>query len=172
LVGICLANNFPVISIVRTEDDKKELKELGAENIIVQANSDFKQQLKESSQQLATTAIFDGVGGEILNKIIDMLPFNSTIYSYGYLGGTTPLTIHTSILMKGITIRGFGNFGTKTVQDQQLLEKALKDISEIINMPHFKTKTGNNFKLDDIDDALKYSSINGGKAVLYPSAPK
>jgi NADPH:quinone reductase-like Zn-dependent oxidoreductase len=91
------------------------------------------------SQQLAATAIFDGVGGEILNKIIDVLPFNSTICSYGYFDGDTSLTIHTGILMKGVTIKGSSNSMTKTVQDPQLWGKALKDISEIIKMPHFMT---------------------------------
>ncbi len=168
MLGICIANNFPLISIARTQDAKKELEKLGAKNIIVQTDIDFKEQLKELSQQLATTAVFDGVGGEILNRIIDVLPFNSTIYSYGYLGGKTPLTFHTSILMKGITIKAFGNFRTKTVQDPQLLEKALTDISDIIEMPHFKTKVGKGFTFDEISEALIFSSTTGGKAVLYP----
>lgn len=170
MLGICIANNFPIISLVRTQDGKKELEMLGAKNILVQTDDDFKQQLKELAQQLATTAVFDGVGGEILNRIIDVLPFNSTIYSYGYLGGATQLTLHTSLLMKGITIKGFGNFRTKTVQNPQLLEKALNDISEIIEMPHFKTKIGKKFKFDDINEALVFSSITGGKAVLYPTS--
>jgi NADPH:quinone reductase-like Zn-dependent oxidoreductase len=168
LLGICIANDFPIISITRTQDGKKELEELGAKNIIVQTDFDFKEQLKEFSQQLSATAVFDGVGGEILNQMIEVLPFNSTIYCYGYLGGKTPLTIHTSILMKGITIKGFGNFKSKTVQNPQLLEKALSDISAIIEMPHFKTKAGKKFKFEDIDEALCYSSTTGEKAVLYP----
>lgn len=168
MLGICLANNFPMISIVRTQEAKKELEELGTKNIIVQSDLDFKRQLKELSQQSSATAVFDGVGGEILNEIIDVLPFNSTIYSYGYLGGKTPLTIHTSIFMKGITIKGFGNFRTKTVQNQYLLEKALSDISKIIEMPHFKTKAGKKFRFEDISEALTFSSATGEKAVLYP----
>lgn len=168
MLGICIANNFPIISIVRTTDAKKELEKLGAKNIIVQTDNDFKQQLKELSHQQATTAIFDGVGGEILNRIVDVLPFNSTIYSYGYLGGKTPFSFHTSLLMKGITIKGFGNFRTKTVQNPQLLEKALIDISKIIEMPHFKTKTGEKFEFEVINEALSFSSTTGGKAVLFP----
>ena len=169
MLGICLAYNFPLISIVRTESDKKELELFGAENIVIQNDADFKMHFKEMAQKLEATAIFDGVGGEILNKIIDVLPFNSTIYAYGYLGGQTPLTIHTSILMKGITIKAFGNFRTKTVQNSQNLEKALKDISEIIEMPHFKTKIGKKFKLEEINDALQFVSEDGSKAVLFLS---
>lgn len=168
MLGICIANNFPIVTLARTQDAKKELQELGAKNIVVHTDIDFKQQLKELSQEFSATAIFDGVGGEILNQIIDVLPINSTIYSYGYLGGKTPLTFHTSILIKGITIKGFGNFRTKTVQNPQLLEKALIDISEIIEKPHFKIKTGKKFRFEDINEALVFSSTIGEKAILYP----
>lgn len=170
MLGICLAKNFPLISIVRNEEGKKELEQLGAKNILVQSNVDFKQQLNQLSQELKATAVFDGVGGEILNTIIDVLPFGSTIYAYGYLGGQTSFSFHTSILMKGITIKGFANFRTQTVQNPHSLEAALEDISSIIDMPHFKTKTGKKFSFEEINDALVFSSSTGGRAVLYPSA--
>lgn len=169
MVGFCLAYNFPLISIVRTEDSKKELESLGAKNVIVQNHNDFKLQLKDIAHQLEATAIFDGVGGETLNKMIDVIPNYSTIYTYGYLGGGTLLAFHTSILnAKGLTIKSFGNFRSKTVQNPQSLEKGLKDISELIHMPHFKTKTGEKYKLEQINDALQFSSENGAKAILYP----
>ena len=166
MLGICLAYDFPIISLVRNEENKRQLEGLGAKNIVVQNNGNFKQYLGEMSQKMGTTAIFDGIGGEILNKIMDTIPNNSVIYCYGFLGGGTPLTIHTSLLMRGITIKGFSNFRTTTVQDPQNLEKALKDISGIIQMPHFKTRIGKKFRLEEINDALQFVSGKGGRAVL------
>lgn len=166
MLGICLAYNFPVISIVRNYDDKKELEVLGAKNIIVQSDTDFKEQLKEIAQELKATACFDGVGGAILNNIVDVLPFGSTIYAYGYLGGQIPFSFHTSILMKDITIKAFSNFRSSTVQNPNNLQKALKDIESIINMPHFKTKIGKKFTIEEVKEALKLSSPKGEKAVI------
>ncbi len=168
MLGICQAYHFPIISIVRTAADKKELEALGATHIVAQDDTDFKTQLKDMAQQLSATAVFDGVGGEVLNKIIDVVPIGSTIYAYGFLGGPTPLIIHTSALMRGIALRGFGNFKSPTVQDSSKLAQALKDISAIIHMPHFKTKAGKQFKLEEVNEALKYTGENGEKAVLYP----
>jgi NADPH:quinone reductase-like Zn-dependent oxidoreductase len=146
------------------------LEALGGENVVVQSDNGFAQQLSETAKRLEATAVFDGVGGEILNTITDCLPNGSTIYCYGYLGGKTPLSFHTSILMRGLTLKGFGNFRTKTVQNPQLLEKALQDISSIIHMPHFKTKTGRQFRLEEIQEALQFAPENGGKTVLRPFA--
>ena len=168
MLGICLAYNFPLISIVRTEEGKQQLEELGAQHVAVESSPEFKQQLKSMAEELQATAVFDGVGGGILNNIVDVLPNNTTVYCYGYLGGKTPLTIHTSAFMRGITIKGFGNFRSETVQNPEKLDEALADISNILYMPHFKTKVGKGFTLDEINEALAFSSTGGGKAVLYP----
>jgi NADPH2:quinone reductase len=130
LLGVCLAYGIPLVSIVRTAAGKRTLEALGATCVVVQ----------EAAQRLATTAVFDGVGGEILNQILEVLPANSTIYCYGYLGDSTPLTIHTRALMRGLTIKAFSNFKTVTVQDPYQLATALTAIGEIIQMPHFATK--------------------------------
>ena len=168
LLGFCLTYNFPLISIVQNEKGKKELEELGAQNIVVQSDPDFNPHLANIAQTLNATAIFDGIGGDILNKILTLIPRNSVIYSYGYVGDAVPFTFHTSILaLKNITIRPFANFNTETVKNPENLEKALKEIGKLIHMPHFKTKTGKRFKLEQINDALKYIGDNGKKAVLY-----
>lgn len=166
LLGICLAQNFPLISLVRTENGRKELEALGAVNVIVQEDAGFKEQLRERAEQLQATAVFDGAGGKILSEIIDLLPFQSTIYCYGFLDAQTPFRFTTPVLMRGITIKGFSNFRTATVQDPLQLEQALEAISGIIHMPHFKTKTGRKFGYDKAGAALAYVPAGGEKAVL------
>lgn len=169
LLGICLEAGFPLISIVRNEESKRKLEALGATHVVVQTDSAFREQLSEMGQTLATTAIFDGVGGEVLNKIIDIIPNNSVIYCYGYLGGATPLTVHTRVMSaKGITITPFSNFKTDTVSNAEDLGNALSDISRLIHLPPFKTKAGRKFTLPEIKDALLFTSTEGAKAILCP----
>ena len=159
LLGLCLTYNFPLISIVRNEEGRKELEELGAKNIVVQSDPDFDRQLTELAQVLSATAIFDGTGGETLTRIFPLIPANSVIYSYGYIGDAVPFAFHTSMMsVKNISIRSFSNLATDTVKNSDNLEKALKDMGAIIHMPHFKTKIGKKFKLEEINDALAYTS--------------
>ncbi len=165
MLGICLFNKFPIVSIVRNEKGKQELKSLGATNILVQQDEGFKEGLKEISERLNTTAIFDGVGGKLLTGIIDKIPLNSTIYSYGFLDSETAFSFSTKLLMRGTIIKGFSNFRTQTVLDEKKLAAALNDISAIINMPHFITKTAKKFTFEEADEALAFSSSDG-KGVL------
>jgi NADPH:quinone reductase-like Zn-dependent oxidoreductase len=167
LLGICLTYDVPLISIVRSERSKTELEALGAKNVVVLADPDFDKVLSELANTLSATAIFDGTGGETLTRVFPLIPANSVIYSYGYIGDGVPFAFHTSIMsVRNISIRSFSNLTTDTVKNPENLKKALKDIGEIIHMPHFKTKIGKTFKPEEINEALAYKSETGGKAVL------
>ncbi|MEO8947184.1 MAG: zinc-binding dehydrogenase [Mucilaginibacter sp.] len=169
LLGFCLNDNFPLISIVRNENGKKELLAFGAKNVVVQSDADFDQQLSNLAVELSATAIFDGVGGQILNRILPLIPRGSVIHSYGYIGDSVPFNFHTSMLaVKNIIIKPFANTSTETVKDPDKLAEALKEIGKLIHQPHFKTKIGQRFKLEEINEAISYVSVNGRKAVLKP----
>lgn len=166
MLGICTNAGFPVISIVRNARGKRELEELGAEYVLIQGDENFQDELARLSNELNTTAVFDGVGGALLNDIIGVIPAGTTIYAYGFLGDNIPFSFHTSLLVKGITIKGFNNFRTDTVQNSAQLEQALEAIGSMIHLPHFKFKSAKTFALKDIEEAISFSSVDGGKVVL------
>jgi NADPH:quinone reductase len=168
MVGLSLVYKFPLVSIVRNEEGKKRLEGLGAEHVVVE-DEHLAGQLREIAGKLEATAVFDGVGGSILNKIIGSIPNGSTIYSYGYLGDNVPLTTSMMALAsKSISIRPFANFRTATVQNRESLQNAMQEFADIIDMPHFKTPIGKTFKLSEINEALAFSDGKGGKAILTP----
>ena len=166
MLGLSLAYGVPLVSIVRSAEAKARLVALGATHVLVQTDDDFRKQLGRLAGELSATAVFDGVGGAGLNPILDVLPVDSTVYAYGYLGGPIPLSFHTSVLQRGLTITRFSNFRSGTVQDPRRLEKALLDIGEIIHGPYFRTKLGKQFSLGEISSAMAYVGPDGKKAIL------
>ena len=170
MLGIAIACDIPIVSIVRDQAGKDKLKALSAQNILVQDDPNFLAGLAEMTERLKTTAIFDGVGGELVNQIAPLLPRSSTVYSYGFLGKESNFNLPSELFMaKNLTIKSFGNFLSPTVVDHKLLEAALNHLSEMISMPHFKTKQGKQFKFEEIDAALKYVGKDGEKRVLIPA---
>jgi NADPH:quinone reductase len=170
MLGIALAHDVPIVSIVRNAAGRQELTGLGGKNILVQTDPDFDRDLAAMAEEKKTTAIFDGVGGDLLNRVMPRAAQGSTVYAYGYLGGGAAVSFHSSMLMaKSLTIRNFSNFGSRTVRDTQQLEAALDELTNIFAMPHFKTKRGESFCFDRIKDALEYRQKNNGKAILMPS---
>jgi NADPH2:quinone reductase len=168
LLGFCLSYGFPLVSVVRNADGRKELEALGAKNIVVQGEDGFDQQLTEMSQALSATAVFEGVGGQTLSRILPLVPRGSVIYSYGFIGDSEPVSFHASTLaVRNVVIRPFANTSTDTVKDSEKLAQALRDIAEVIHMPHFRTKVGRKFLLEEIGEAIAFPVVNGKKAVLY-----
>ena len=85
-------------------------------------------------------------GGELPGRLAPLLPFNSTIYFYGTLGGTTPFALPSVLfLMKNPTPKRFSNFASATVREPERLRRALESLQPIIGNPLFRTRLGQRF---------------------------
>jgi len=156
----------PAIFLVRTEAARQALRGLGVEHVIATSDG-FTDTLAALSAELGTTAVFDGVGGDLLGKMVPSLPMNSTLYIYGFLGASAPLTIQSVLfMMKNLTLRRFSNFESATVKDTQRLAAALKVLEGWIDEPMFRTRIGQEFGFAEIDAAMAYEAKPGAKAVL------
>jgi NADPH:quinone reductase-like Zn-dependent oxidoreductase len=167
MASLARRRNVPAIFLVRTEAAREALRQKGVEHVIVTSEG-FTDTLGTLSAELGTTAVFDGVGGELLGRIAPTLPLNSTIYFYGFLGGAgTPAPIQTALfMMKNLTMKRFSNFESRTVKERERLVAALKTLEGVIADPMFTTKVGKEFSFDQIDQAMAYASPDGSKAVL------
>ncbi|MRW89411.1 Zn-dependent oxidoreductase [Duganella sp. FT80W] len=169
--GLALAvlarqRRIPTILLVRDEAAGANLRSQGFEHVIVTTDG-FTGQLGELAAELRATAVFDGVGGELLTRLIPVLPMHATVYCFGFLGGAVPVTLHTAELMKrDLTIRRFSNFESATVRERERLIAALNALAGIIDHPAFATRLGAEFSYQQIDEAMAYASPDGRKAIL------
>jgi len=166
LASLARRLKLPAIFLVRSEAAREALSRSGIEHIIV-TKEGFTDKLGVLSAELETTAVFDGVGGDLLTRIAPSLPMNSTISIYGLLGGSTPFSMQSALLMmRNLTMQRFSNFESKTVKDQKKRLSALKALEKIIDDPMFTTKIGQEFGYDQITQAMAYESTEGAKALL------
>jgi NADPH:quinone reductase-like Zn-dependent oxidoreductase len=166
LAALARRRKLPAIFLVRTEAAREALRLLGVEHVIV-TNEGVTDTLAALSAELGTTAVFDGVGGDLLGKIAASLPMNSTIYLYGLLGGASAFSVHSMLfMMKNLTMKRFSNFESSTVKEQGKLTAALKALEVVIDDPMFTTRIGEKFGYDQIEQAMAYEGLDGAKAVL------
>ena len=166
LLGVCRGRSFPIITLVRTEAGKAALSSLGAQNVLVTADTEFDAQLAALSAKLTATAVFDGVGGVLLGRVAKVLPRGSTAYCYGFLAGAEPVAFPSSLLlMKSLTLTSFSVLHPLE-RDAETLKHILSGLQPIIGAPHFKTLPGNTFRLEQATEALQWQGP--GKAVLRP----
>jgi NADPH2:quinone reductase len=70
---------------------------------------------------MGTTAVFDGVGGAFLGRMIGAFPAWSSIFFYEFLsrGGEQVAFYSAIFMMKDLTMRRFSNFESVTVKDEE-----------------------------------------------------
>lgn len=164
LIGIAQKLGLPTVALARNEAGRERLRALGANEVVVEGDAE----LEAVIARVAATAVFDGVGGALLTRLVPHFAHGSTVYSYGYLGGhDVPLELPTTMLMtKQLTLRSFSNFASATVRDH--LDDALREIGELLALPHCKTPPGRTFTFEQIDEALAMVGKGEGKPVLIP----
>lgn len=168
LAAFARRRRMPAILLVRTPAAQAQLQRRGIEHVIVIQNG-FLAELGELATTLGATAVFDGVGGELVTDIAPVLPMNSTVYFYGFLAAAAPVALSSLLFMrKNLTLKRFSNFESATVRDVEKLDAALKDIESCIDDPLFETRVGQEFRLDQFDAAMRYEAVPGAKAVFVP----
>ncbi len=169
VAALARRKNFPVLFLVRSERGAETLRALELEHVLVTSDADFDARFEQLAAELKTTAVFDGVGGNLITRIAPRFPRNSTVWFYGFLAGATPVAVPSALFMKkNLTMKPFSNFNSATVRDTTKLQHALAYLQGHIADSLFRTKVGRTFQFDQIQEAMAYEAEPGAKAVLLP----
>ncbi len=108
-------------------------------HIVVTDEPDFESRLESLAAEHGTTAAFDGLGGDLLTRLLPRLPTNSTVYVYGFLGGPAPIALPTMLIIgKNLTLRRFANLESPTDTNPQALMVATNEIKGLIDDPDYR----------------------------------
>ncbi|UPG90843.1 Zn-dependent oxidoreductase [Luteibacter aegosomaticola] len=167
MAALARRRGMPSIFLVRSEGARVALIEQGIEHVVDTSTDDFADTFERLTEALGTTAVFEGVGGDLPGRIAPLLPVNSAMYFYGFLGGQAPFSLTTLLVMaKNLTLKRFSNFESATVKQPGKLQEALRYLQDVIGDPLFRTRLGQRFTYEAIDEALAYAGPGGTKAVL------
>ena len=169
IAALARRKGMPVLFLVRSQHAGEQLRALECDHVLVTSDDDFDAKFEQLAEELKTTAVFDGVGGELITRIAPRLPRNSTVWFYGFLAGAAPVSVPSLTFMaKNLTMKTFSNFNSATVRDAAKLRQALASLQTQVADPLFRTKVGKTFRLDQIGEAMAYEAQPGAKAVLLP----
>lgn len=163
-------HKIPVINIVRNKKQYEMLIDLGSEHVLDNSDPDFMENLGRLSKHLNATLLLDSVCSPQLEKIVDVLPPDSSVIIYGNLSGEPLIMINPRRLIdNNLKISGF-------YLGQQAKENGLlKNIINLIKVRslmnnELKIKIQNRFNLADAQEALDtyLNNMSGGKVLLIP----
>ena len=91
LVQLAHAHGCPVIATCRKPAEAAFVMQLGADHVIDLGNSDYVARVREITNGIGVTKVFNGVGGDTLNTDFDVLAPFGELQAYGYVAGKTYL---------------------------------------------------------------------------------
>ena len=78
---------IPALFLVGSPQGREALRALNVERVLATSGEPFDTKFQQLAEQLKTTAVFDGVGGELISRIAPHLPADTTISLYGFPAG-------------------------------------------------------------------------------------
>ena len=171
LFRIASKAGYPIIHVVRREEQARLLRELGDEVVLNATSPDFLEQLKEVSQRLGATIAFDPIGGESTGQLVEVLPKGSQILVYGALSPEGATIDPKRLIFDGKQIEGFW-FADWTEKKGvwrtiSCVRKALKGAGV-----EWTTEVAERVPLDHVHEAiLRYENhMTRGKVLIVPSS--
>jgi NADPH:quinone reductase-like Zn-dependent oxidoreductase len=169
LLRIGVKNNYPIIHIVRRQEQVDLLKGLGGEFVLNSGSPEFPAALKETAGRLQATIAFDAVAGESTGQLVDALPKNSQILIYGALSLENARVDPKRMIFDNKQIEGwwFSDWMQKKgfLRSGGILRKALKCVGG-----EWATEVAGKVPLDDAHAAmLRYEEqMTRGKILIVP----
>ena len=154
------------IAATRTSKKKKELLELGADDVIVTDEEDLPARVKEITGGKGARIIFDPVAGPFVEKLAEAAAPGGVIYEYGGLSGQpTPFPTRAS-MTKGLSLRGYSLMEFRALP--AVIEGAKKYVYDRPADGRFQLKIAKTFPLAQAREAYEYLESNAqvGKVVI------
>jgi len=160
-------HHIEVLNIVRSEEGANELKKLNNKHVLNSTQSDFPLKLKEWCEKLNATLVFDAVGGELVNRILDYLPAGSAILLYGNLSKEKIEFLPPQLVRENKKMIGF--FLGRWITEQGMIKTIFNLLRVNRLLKHgMQTKVQATFSLEHIQQAvdLYEKNMSKGKVLL------
>ena len=122
-----------IFTTVGSAEKKEFCKNIGVNYIFNYKKEDYYEEIKKKIKGL--NLILDYIGGEYINKNINLLANDGKLINIGFQNGSRVEINLMKIMLKRLTISG----STLRIRDNNFKSKILKELTEYV-FPHFKTK--------------------------------
>ena len=163
------------INVVRSEDSKQELVDLGiTENTVKTEDDDWQQQVKDILKQAtgnpSIRGAVDAVGGQPGGELLSLVGKDGVMASLGGMTGK-PLTLNPNdLIFKQTQVKGFWGAVQMKEATPETLQRLTAELIDRAATGKLKLPTGGIYPLEDIKKAVseEVQSDKKGKILLKP----
>lgn len=142
------------VPVVRSNKHVERLKELGAHDVIVTGEEDYRTRIAEITEGAGPRITFDAPGGDFVVTAAQAAAPGGVIIEYGILGGMKGRFPAEFVIGKDITIRGYTVGEVSTNPEQR--EMTVQYVLDRAKAGRFSPAVARTFALDDVQAAFDY----------------
>ena len=163
---------FKTVNVVRRREQVDELKKLGADAVLVEADGPIAEQVKRATGRDGVKYAMDPVGGDIGTQAVAALGDGGRLVLYGLLSGQ-PVTVDPRYLITG-SKRVEGFWLADWVKEASIPAKLrlMRRVGALATEGVLHTEVGTTFPLDRVANAVRDAAAPGkaGKVIVRIAA--
>ena len=168
VIALGKKHGFRTINTVRRPEQVAELKALGADAVICEADGPLDEQVRKATGGTGVKFAMDPVGGATGSAVIRSLAEGGRCILFGLLSGE-PVTVDPRFLITG-NKRVEGFWLGEWAKSQRVLKilRLIRELRSLMREGVLKTHVAETFPLDRVQDAVRYAASPGkaGKVLL------
>jgi NADPH:quinone reductase-like Zn-dependent oxidoreductase len=143
---------FCTVNVVRSKASVAELKQLGADEVIVFSEEpNFAQRIEAITNGRGLAAVVDAVAGDMGSAALAALAPGGLFLGYGMQSGEPTRVLNSDLIFKGIVVRGF--WLATWLKKQK--ETILADVFEMLRTGEMQPHVQQVFPLDQYEEAFR-----------------
>jgi trans-2-enoyl-CoA reductase len=170
LIVLAHQRGLRTVNVVRRPELAAELKQLGADLVIVDGDDLAERVARETGDAPIKLGV-EAIGGAATGRIVDCVASDGTVVHYGSMSGENPNVGRTNFIYRGVKLTGFmlGRFLAK--RSAEKIRAIYADLGEQVKAGKLHAPVDTVYPIDKIKDALAHADKGGrnGKILVSPN---
>jgi len=170
LIVLAHQRGLRTVNVVRRPELAAELKQLGADLVIVDGEDLAARVARETGEASIKLGV-EAIGGAATGRIVDCVGTDGTVVHYGSMSGEDPKAGRSNFIYRGVRLTGFmlGRFLAK--RSSQKIREIYADLAGQVMASKLGAPVDTVYPIDKIKDALAHADKGGrnGKILVSPN---
>jgi NADPH:quinone reductase-like Zn-dependent oxidoreductase len=170
LIVLAHQRGLRTVNVVRRPDLATELKQLGADLVIVDGD-DLAERVSSETGNAPIKLGVEAIGGSATARIGDCIAADGTVVHYGSMSGANPEMDGTNFIYRGVKLTGFmlGRFLARRSTDR--VRELYADLSERVAVGTLSAPVDKIYPIENIREAMAHADKGGrnGKILVCPN---
>jgi NADPH:quinone reductase-like Zn-dependent oxidoreductase len=170
LIVLAHQRGLRTVNVVRRAELANELKQLGADLVIVDGDDLAARVARETGNANIKLGV-EAIGGAATGRIVDCVGTDGTVVHYGSMSGEDPQAGRSNFIYRGVRLTGFmlGRFLAK--RSPQKIREIYADLAEQVMTGKLSAPVDTVYPIDNIKEALAHADKGGrnGKILVSPN---